>query len=93
MWYRKPFDFAYNRRQPTPFYQSRTPLDVLGGFQNFLIRTTNYVINTATPQVITGATQALDVYVQRFNESVARAITNVNALSSSKRDIPTRRKK
>jgi hypothetical protein len=96
MSYRKPFDFAYNRRQLTPFYQSRAPVDILGGFQNFLIRTTNYVINTATPQVITSATQALDVYVQRFNESVAKAIsnfnfTNFNTPKSSKLDIVSRR--
>jgi hypothetical protein len=90
MSYRKPFHFAYNRTPQTAFYQSRAPLDILGGFQNFLIRTTNYVINTATPQVISNATQALDVYVQRFNESVAQAIANVNALTSSKTAPPRR---
>jgi len=76
---RRAFSFAYNRRRLTPFYELRAPLDIIGGFQNFLTNTTNYIIKEATPAVISSARSALDTYVQSFNEYVARTITQVDS--------------
>jgi len=82
---RRAFSFAYDRRRLTPFYELRAPLDIIGGFQNFLTNTTNYVINQATPKVITSATAALDTYVQRFNDYVARTIADFSGRTTNVR--------
>jgi len=88
---RRAFSFAYDRKRLTPFYELRAPLDIIGGFQNFLTNTTNYVINQATPQVISSATAALDAYVQRFNDYVARTIADFSGRTKTVSRSRTRR--
>ena len=82
--------YSYERKRLTPFYEVSAPLDIIGGFQNFLTNTTNYVINQATPQVITSARSALDTYVQRFNEYLKTLV--VSSSTTSRRSLPKRRK-